>query len=67
MNIKTLVSGLFEVNTYVVWCEETSSGVVIDPGPDTERILSVIKKNNLKIKKILITMLILTMFRGSVI
>lgn len=55
MKIKTLVSGLFEVNTYIVWCEETNTGAVIDPGVDIEKILSIIKDNNLKIEKILIT------------
>ncbi|MFC1725435.1 MBL fold metallo-hydrolase [candidate division KSB1 bacterium] len=55
MKIKSVVSGLFEVNTYIVWCEETSRGVIIDPGSGTDIISSEVKQNNLKIEKILIT------------
>ena len=55
MKIKCVVSGLFEVNTYIVWCEDTGKGVIIYPGPGIDDIISEVKQNNITIEKILIT------------
>jgi len=55
INIKTVVSGMFAVNTYVVWCDETGEGVIIDPGPKIDKIMKEIDKNEIKIKNILLT------------
>ncbi|HEX9654010.1 MAG TPA: MBL fold metallo-hydrolase [bacterium] len=55
MLIEKLEVGVFAENCYVVGCEQTREGVVIDPGDEGQRILRAIEKNSLKIKYILIT------------
>lgn len=46
---------MFAENCYVVGCEITSEGVVIDPGDEVARILKSIAELKLKIKYILLT------------
>jgi glyoxylase-like metal-dependent hydrolase (beta-lactamase superfamily II) len=55
MIIARLEVGVFAENCYVVGCEETREGVVIDPGDEAGRILTAIEKHKLHIKYILIT------------
>lgn len=55
MLIKQLEVGVFAENCYVVGCEATREGVVIDPGDEIPRVLSAVKDNELKIKYILLT------------
>jgi hydroxyacylglutathione hydrolase len=50
MILATLPVGLIEANCYVVGCEETKEGVIIDPGGDPERILAEVKRHGLAIK-----------------
>lgn len=45
----------FQQNCTLLWCEETMEAVVVDPGGDLERILSVAKKEGVNIVKILLT------------
>ena len=40
MILETLVVSPFMTNCYLVGCEETKRGAVIDPGDDAPRILS---------------------------
>lgn len=47
--------GPIMTNCYVVGCEETKKGVVIDPGDEANRILSVVKENGLTIEHIINT------------
>ena len=53
--ISRIVTGAFQVNTYVVSCPETKDGFIIDPGGDTKKILALIKENRIQIKYILNT------------
>ncbi len=53
MIIKQLPVGLLQTNCYIVGCEETKQGVVIDPGDEGERILAEVEKLDLTIKYIL--------------
>jgi hydroxyacylglutathione hydrolase len=53
--VKQLTVGLIQANCYLVGCEETKQGVVIDPGDEAERILAEIDKAGLTIKYILNT------------
>jgi hydroxyacylglutathione hydrolase len=53
--IATLPVGLIQTNCYVVGCEETRSGAVIDPGGHPERILNWVRQNQLSIEYVLDT------------
>ena len=55
MIIRTLPVGSMEANCYILECEETRSAMLIDPGADAERILSVIDGHNLQLKLIVNT------------
>ena len=53
--ISRIVTGAYQVNTYIVSCPETKDGFIIDPGGDAEKILDLIKENHIQIKYILNT------------
>lgn len=55
IKIESWVVGPFEVNVYLVWCDETRDAMLIDPGGETLRILDVAQKNNLTIRYIVNT------------
>ncbi len=44
MKIKTMTLGLFSVNNYLVYCEETSRAILIDACEDARTILSTIEQ-----------------------
>jgi hydroxyacylglutathione hydrolase len=53
--IAALPVGLIQTNCYVVGCEETKEGAVIDPGGDPERILAEVERQGLTLKYVLNT------------
>jgi hydroxyacylglutathione hydrolase len=53
--VKTLPVGMTQANCYIVGCEKTKLGVVIDPGDEGERILEAIEDSRLKITQVLLT------------
>jgi hydroxyacylglutathione hydrolase len=53
--IVPLPVGLIQTNCYIVGCEETREGAVIDPGGDPERILAEVEAHGLTIKYVLNT------------
>jgi len=55
MAIIQIPVGDFDVNTYIVICESTKKGALIDPAGENEKILSAIKKTDARIKYILNT------------
>ena len=55
MIIASLPVGLIQTNCYVVGCEETKEGAVIDPGGHPERILAEVERHGLAIKYVLDT------------
>lgn len=55
MLIKNLVVGPLEVNCFIVADERTKEAMVIDPGDEPDRIIDIIKENNLKVKYIVCT------------
>jgi glyoxylase-like metal-dependent hydrolase (beta-lactamase superfamily II) len=55
MIIKRLAVGQLETNAYVIGDEGTKLGVVIDPGDEGDRIMDVVKGNNLEINAIVCT------------
>jgi len=55
MIVRALSVGPMEANCYILECEETRTAMVIDPGSDAARILSVIGEHNLQLKLIVNT------------
>lgn len=55
MFVKQLPVGAIGTNCYIVGCEETKEGVIIDPGDEAERILAEVKAAGLAIKYVLNT------------
>ena len=55
MLIHSVAVGITQTNCYVVGCEETQEGVVIDPGGHPQRILKVIEESGLTIRYVLNT------------
>jgi hydroxyacylglutathione hydrolase len=53
--ITTLPVGLIQTNCYVVGCEETKEGAIIDPGGHPERILAEVERLGLTIRYVLDT------------
>jgi hydroxyacylglutathione hydrolase len=47
--------GLIQTNCYIVGCEETREGAIIDPGGDPEQILAEVERQGLAIKYVLNT------------
>jgi hydroxyacylglutathione hydrolase len=55
MLISTVHVGITQTNCYIVGCEETREGAVIDPGGHPERILKAIEESGLTIRYVLNT------------
>ncbi len=55
MTFDIIVVGHLGVNCFVLGCEQTGMGVVVDPGADGEEILALVAKRGLKIEKIINT------------
>jgi glyoxylase-like metal-dependent hydrolase (beta-lactamase superfamily II) len=55
MLIETRAVPPFSKNGYVLGCEETREGVVIDPGDEVDELLDAVQRHQLRIKYILLT------------
>lgn len=55
MIIKQLIVGSMGVCSYIIGCEETKKGAVIDPGGDENTILAEVEKLGLKIDYVIAT------------
>lgn len=55
MVIDRLVVGSLDTNCYVLCCEETGQGAVVDPGADADRILEVLSRRRIDLVAILLT------------
>ena len=55
MELKTLVVSYYKTNCYVLFDPDTKDGVVIDPGGDVRKILSVLEEEQLQLRAILLT------------
>jgi hydroxyacylglutathione hydrolase len=53
--IKMLHVGPLQTNCYIVGCEDTKEGAIIDPGGDAKRILAEVERLGLKIKYVINT------------
>jgi glyoxylase-like metal-dependent hydrolase (beta-lactamase superfamily II) len=55
MIFKSLEVGPLSVNCFVVACEQSLEGVVVDPGGDVDQIISLVQKLGLKIRTVINT------------
>ena len=55
MIFDSIVVGHLGVNCFVIGCERTAAGVVVDPGANAEEILALAAKRGLRIEKIINT------------
>ena len=55
MIVVTLPVGMIQTNCYIVGCEESRTGAIIDPGGDPARILAEVDRYQLKIEYVLDT------------
>lgn len=53
--IKSLAVGPIQANCFIIGCETTLAGAVIDPGDDADRIMAEVKKAHLRIDTIINT------------
>ena len=55
MIFKTIVVGELAVNCFIMACEETKKGIVVDPGDNLDGILDIITENDIDITEIVAT------------
>ena len=55
MIFKSLVVGPLEVNCFLMGCEESREGIVVDPGENPSRILELIAEDDLRIVEVVAT------------
>lgn len=55
MLIEKLVVGSFGANCYLLGCEKSSKGIVIDPGDEVERVQQKIRQMEIDVEKIILT------------
>jgi hydroxyacylglutathione hydrolase len=55
MRLHHFVQGELKVNSYILWDEESSEAVCLDPGEPVQEILAVLDKEKLKLEYILLT------------
>ena len=55
LKIYAIVTAPIEENCYLVQDEETGQGLIIDPGNESEKILSVVRENHMKVGAVLLT------------
>ena len=55
MIVRTLPVGPLETNCYLVGCEQTRLGAVIDPGGDAADILAAVEQDGLTVQYVLLT------------
>lgn len=55
MIVKGLTVGLLQENCYILGCESTRRGVIIDPGDNARAILKIVSQQGLTIDKVLLT------------
>jgi glyoxylase-like metal-dependent hydrolase (beta-lactamase superfamily II) len=55
MILHTIPAGMNRTNCYIVGCEDTNQGAVIDPGGEGQRIVREIERSGLDIQVVLVT------------
>ncbi len=55
MIIERITVGAYGTNCYIIACNRTKSGAVVDPGDEAERIMQAVEKHGLRIEYIILT------------
>ena len=55
MKWDSLTVGPFGMNAYIVWCEKTKAGILVDPGDEINAILDRAASHGVKLERIIIT------------
>ena len=55
MKIDTIVVGALQVNCFIVYDEDSHDAIVVDPGADAEKIITLIEDRKLKVSRIVCT------------
>lgn len=55
MRVNTLAVGPLQVNCFIVVCKKTRDALVVDPGDEAERILNMLRDDDLQLKAIVNT------------
>ncbi|MBP7331975.1 MAG: MBL fold metallo-hydrolase [Firmicutes bacterium] len=55
MIFRGLSVGMMDSNCYIIGCEETREGAIVDPGADAKRILKKVEELGLKIVAVILT------------
>ncbi len=55
LSIKQVVVGPLWVNTYIIWDSNCKEGILVDPGDEGERLINIVRENDINIKHIIIT------------
>ena len=55
MIFEIVVVGPLEVNCFILGCESTKEGIIVDPGADPEKILAVVNRLGLTVRQVINT------------
>jgi glyoxylase-like metal-dependent hydrolase (beta-lactamase superfamily II) len=55
MIFEIVVVGPLEVNCFILGCESTGEGIIVDPGADPEKILAAVRRLGLTIRQVINT------------
>ena len=55
LQLEMMTVGPFQSNAFVLWCDETKEGIVVDAGDEAARILDAVKRNEVDVKMIVNT------------
>ena len=55
LKIETVVVSQYMVNCYIVYCEDTKDGIIVDPGDEHEKIISAVSKLGVNVKHVILT------------
>lgn len=55
ITVTSAVVGILSVNCYVVYCDETKKGIVIDPGANINKITNMIESTGIELQAVVLT------------
>ncbi len=55
MILKSLTVGQLEVNCYILACERTKEGIILDPGDDPQDVLAAVREDDILVREIIAT------------
>lgn len=55
LKVRTVIVGAYGVNCYIVYCDETGDGIIIDPGDEAKRIKYTVEELCVNVKLIVLT------------